>query len=51
MNISGPFIRRLVATTLLTMPAIPTIYLAFDRIATRCRGRHAPDGTLADNPT
>jgi multidrug efflux pump len=42
----------LLVSQVLTLFTTPVIYLAFDRIATRFRGRHRQeDATLADNPT
>jgi multidrug efflux pump len=43
----------LLVSQVLTLFTTPVIYLAFDRIATRFRRRHAQDdgGTLADSPT
>jgi multidrug efflux pump len=42
----------LLISQVLTLFTTPVIYLAFDRIATRFRGRHRQeDATLADNPT
>jgi len=42
----------LLVSQVLTLFTTPVIYLAFDRIATRFRGRsHQEDATLADNPT
>ena len=39
MNISAPFIARPVATTLLTLFTTPVIYLGFEALARRWRGR------------
>src|SRR5208282_5317332 len=42
----------LLVSQVLTLFTTPVIYLAFDRVASRFRGRsHQENATLADNPT